>query len=80
MKGKVAIVITGSIRGIGRGITECFMSLGVNVLAVYFGGPEEAGPAITELNATATEKAVAFHPFLFYCPRCIVILQEDYNT
>lgn len=59
MKGKVAIV-TGGIRGIGRGITECFMDLGVNVLAAYFEGPEEADPAVTELNTMATEKGVAF--------------------
>ena len=49
IKGKIAIV-TGGIRGIGRGIAEDFISQGVSVLAAYFEGPDEAGPAVDSLN------------------------------
>ena len=45
MRGKIAIV-TGGIRGIGRAITEDLMAQGVNVLAAYYEGPQEADPAV----------------------------------
>ena len=59
MKGKLAVV-TGGIRGIGRGITEVFMEQGVSVLAAYSEGPEESAPALAELTALATKQGVAF--------------------
>ena len=59
MKGKIAIV-TGGIRGIGRGVTEDFINQGVSVLAAYFEGPDEAGPAVDSLNDMARKKGVGF--------------------
>ncbi len=57
LRKKVAIV-TGGIRGIGRGITEELMSEGASVLAAYFETEEEADPALEELRAIATECGV----------------------
>lgn len=52
LEGKIAIV-TGGIRGIGRGITEELMKEGASVLAAYYEEEEEAVPALEELQQRA---------------------------
>ncbi len=62
LNGKVAIV-TGGIRGIGRGIVEKLMEKGASVLVAYVEPEEIAAPemeAIGKLAAAAGVKAVAF--------------------
>ena len=49
LEGKIAIV-TGGIRGIGRGITEELMQEGASVLAAYFEAEEEAVLIIVKKN------------------------------
>ena len=62
LDGKVAIV-TGGIRGIGRGITEEFMEEGASVLAAYFEDEPEAGIALGELKEKADEYGVKVEGF-----------------
>lgn len=57
LEGKIAIV-TGGIRGIGRGITEELMQEGASVLAAYFEAEEEAVLAMKELRQKAEEYQV----------------------
>ena len=52
LQGKIAIV-TGGIRGIGRGITDELMKEGASVLAAYFESEDEAGPLLEELKDEA---------------------------
>lgn len=62
LDGKIAIV-TGGIRGIGRGITEEFMEEGASVLAAYFEDELEAGIALGELKEKADEYGVKVEGF-----------------
>ena len=53
MKGK-AVIVTGGARGVGRGITECFLEAGADVVICGRNEPAELPAALADVRSDAT--------------------------